>query len=98
MCMASLNEVESEWNWICHRVSDGWHEKSSWLYFDWGKRASPPSSGIREVSRPRFGSIATRILRWKSATVAAELPPVYRARKKSSGLKLLLAFAVCRNE
>jgi PAS domain S-box-containing protein len=32
MWTVSSSEVESRWTWRCHRVSDGWHEISSWFY------------------------------------------------------------------
>src|SRR5713226_3007316 len=98
MCTVSPNEVESAWNWSCHRVSGGWHEKSSWSYFEWCKRAWPTSRGIREVSTPRYELIVVRILQWKSAIAATESLPVYRARKRNSGLESVLASAACRNE
>src|SRR6266481_5105881 len=98
MCTVSPNEVASAWNCSCHRLSGGWHEKSSWLYFEWCKRASPISSGIREVSTPRYELSAARISQWKSAIVATESLPADRVRKRNSGLESVLASAACRNE
>jgi PAS domain-containing protein len=46
----------------------------------------------------RYELIAARILQWKSAAAAPESLPVYRARKRNSGLESVLASPACRND
>ena len=63
------------------------------------QEASPTSSAIREVSKPRYELIATRISRWKSATLASGISASeQRGKRKNPGSRLVSASPACRSE